>query len=802
MEEFRGGRMKLSIGKGGGSAPLSEIVRDLENERKHEAAWRESQLEIINTITVPLVLANLISASVVWLSFQHTDAAPFLTVWGVCLSAICASALFAKRVQRFRFRGLATSNQLIKEYTVVAGLTGLLWATVPIVVVNVTDHYGQMILGVILAGIMFIGALLMSRLPQAAFAFIVPIGLGLVVEMQLQQDPRYQYAAVLTLAYAAILVLAIRWSHRQFIRQSVNESAVREQSQLIGLLLRDFEESTSDWLWQTDAQGILVDIPLVFEGADHDNGYLKLGNPLVGQFEPDESTKVLQTSLMRRQGFRDLAMRLKDGNEDRWLSLTGKPIFENGVFRGFRGVASDITQSKEIEDRIAFMAHYDGLTGLPNRMNMQERLEKALRKQDSDTVQRALVWLDLDNFKWVNDTLGHPAGDELLQHVAGRLNEMSADHDTVARISGDEFAMIVERDTMDELELFLDDLTERLGEPYDLWGSTANCSASVGVRLFDPYTKDARTMLKHADLALYQAKKLGKSNWCMFTEALDERARAHLRIEADLHTALERNEFQLFFQPQVDAHTQEVVGCEALLRWMHPERGLVYPGDFIAHAEDNGLITRIGDWVIRAALAEARRLPKHIKVSVNISPVQIHSSNLMTTIVNAIATNKIDPRRLELEITETVLMSDTNFTLKRLHKLKEIGVGIALDDFGTGYSSLSYLRSFPFDKIKIDKSFVRDIESRSDSRAITQATISLAHSLGMRCTAEGVETRFQAEFLRDIGCQELQGFFISRAKPLEKLQHVVDLSGPELDADLDGEPDNRVHLRVVNSAQG
>ena len=293
--------------------------------------------------------------------------------------------------------------------------------------------------------------------------------------------------------------------------------------------------------------------------------------------------------------------------------------------------------------------------------------------------------------------------------------------------------------------------------------------------MFDPYTKDARTMLKHADLALYQAKKLGKSTWCMFTPALDERARAHLQVEADLHSALEHSEFELHFQPQVDAHTHDVVGCEALLRWNHPERGLVYPGDFIEHAEDNGLITRIGDWVIRAALAEARRLPNHVKVSVNISPLQIHSSNLMTTIVNAIAANKIDPRRLELEITETVLMSDTNFTLKRLHKLKEIGVGIALDDFGTGYSSLSYLRSFPFDKIKIDKSFVRDIESRSDSRSITQATIALAHSLGMRCTAEGVETHFQAEFLRDIGCQELQGFFISRAKPLDKLHHIIDL---------------------------
>ena len=742
---------------------------------KREQAWRENQLEIMRVITLPLIFSNLVNACVIWLSFRDTDARAFLSVWMLAIIILCGAGFLSDRLRRGGARDLPALRRRVKHFTFGVALAGILWGICPMLIIGAAENYGQLIIGVILTGIMFIGALLMSRIPRAAVAFIVPIGIGLMAEMQFQQDPKHLYATFLTIVYVGILAMTIRWSHREFVRQTMNEEAVKEQSQLIGLLLRDFEESTSDWLWQTDEQGVLVDIPLMFETLEHQNDYLDFGSKLVSHFQPDESAKVLNISLMRRQGFRDIPLKLKGADEDRWLSLTGKPIFEDKAFKGFRGVASDITQSKEIEDRIAFMAHYDGLTGLPNRMNMQERLEKALCLPVTKNVERALVWLDLDNFKWVNDTLGHPTGDELLQHVAGRLNESSAEKDTVARISGDEFAMIVQRDSLSGLELFLDELTERLSIPYDLRGSTANCSASVGVRLFDAETRDARTMLKHADLALYQAKKLGKSTWCMFTPALDERAQAQLQIEADLHSALERNEFRLHFQPQVDAHSHEMVGCEALLRWMHPERGLVYPGDFIEHAEDNGLITRIGDWVIRAALAEARRLPEHVKVSVNISPLQIHSANLMSTIVNAIAANNIDPRRLELEITESVLMSDTHFTLKRLHKLKQIGVGIALDDFGTGYSSLSYLRSFPFDKIKIDKSFVRDIESRSDSRAITQATISLAHSLGMRCTAEGVETQFQAEFLRDIGCQELQGFFISRAKPLDDLTHVVNL---------------------------
>jgi len=767
--------MNLACLKTGEKQPADGQADAFSLSEKTESAWRTRQLKIISAMIGPLILSNLVNACVIWLSFRDTIASGPLLIWLGVISLVCLTGYVASKRPAKRTRNPVVLTKRIEVFTWGVAAAGALWAIAPLLVMNVADSYGQLIIGVILTGVMFTGAFLMSRIPRAALAFIVPIAVGLVLEMQLQQDPKHVYASILTVVYVVILAFAVRWSHLQFVNQILNESAVREQSQLIGLLLRDFEESTSDWLWQTDAQGVLVDIPAVFEGAEHQPGDFELGETLAGQFEVNDAAKVLKTSMMRRQSFRDLSMKLANGTEDRWLSLTGKPIFEDRVFKGFRGVASDITQSKEIEDRIAFMAHYDGLTGLPNRMNMQEHLEKTLRQPVQEPEARALVWLDLDNFKWVNDTLGHPAGDELLQHVAGRLNESSAEKDTVARISGDEFAMIVQRDSLSDLELFLDELTERLSIPYDLRGSTANCSASVGVRLFDAETRDARTMLKHADLALYQAKKLGKSTWCMFTPALDERAQAQLQIEADLHSALERNEFRLHFQPQVDAHSHEMVGCEALLRWMHPERGLVYPGDFIEHAEDNGLITRIGDWVIRAALAEARRLPEHVKVSVNISPLQIHSANLMSTIVNAIAANNIDPRRLELEITESVLMSDTHFTLKRLHKLKQIGVGIALDDFGTGYSSLSYLRSFPFDKIKIDKSFVRDIESRSDSRAITQATISLAHSLGMRCTAEGVETQFQAEFLRDIGCQELQGFFISRAKPLDDLTHVVNL---------------------------
>ncbi|MEZ5986180.1 MAG: EAL domain-containing protein [Hyphomonas sp.] len=763
---------------------------------KHAASLRAKQLDMVRRITLIMVLANIVNAGIVVICFHATTASDLLYIWS---AAVLAASTVAVGTQFFNPNDMdpmeARSQNALDNFARAALLSGILWGIVPVIVMNAANPQGQMIIGVIMAGMMFAGTFLMARTPRAAISFLLPVGAGVVAAMEFQKDSTYQFISFLSLAYIGVLVLAVRWSHKQFVEQHLSECAVKEQSQLIGLLLRDFEESTSDWLWQTNAYGRLQDIPLVFEGVKETDSIMRKGEPLLDLFVRDDALQILETSLMRRQGFRDLSLQVKtEEGSERWWSVTGKPIFEGGKFQGFRGVATDITQSKESEDRIAYMAHYDGLTGLPNRITMQEHLEKAFRLTVDSKTHRALIWLDLDNFKWVNDTLGHPAGDELLRQVSGRLTGLCRDEDVVSRISGDEFALIVERSNRETLEDFLDDLVERLSEPYDIWGSTANCSASVGVRLFDSFTQDVRVLLKHADLALYQAKKLGKGNWCMFSDELDEKARARQQIEADLHRALDNDELRVFFQPVVDAATLEISGFETLLRWDHPKRGLVYPGEFIEHAEDIGLITRIGDWVIRAAMSEARRLPDHIGISVNISPLQIHSQSLVPTIMQAIAANGIAPERLELEITESVLMSDTEFTLQRLHQIKTIGVRIALDDFGTGFSSLSYLRSFPFDKIKIDKSFVSDLESRADNRAIAVATLNLARSLGMSCTAEGVETGFQADFLRDNGCDNLQGFFISRAQPLDRLRHLIELKEVAVP---DAAPASRPMLRMV-----
>ena len=760
---------------------------------------RAHQLASVRGLIPATMLAQLINGAVVLLAFWTSGAEQLLGIWATILCFICGLTMLRTVRSQQLEPPKTVSRQAVERMAHGSAFLGTIWGVVPVIVIPYTGTVGHMTLGIILAAMAFAGAFLMSRIPAAAYAFIAPLLVGQLVGMQLEADPVYDLLSILMLVYAGILIVCIQWSNARYVEQLIGEAAIREQQQLISLLLRDFEETTSDWLWQIDEDGVLQDIPTDLQGEKSQYEMMSRGALLVDLFGACEARNVLVKSIERRQAFKDLVMPVNTSEGEAWWLLTGKPVFDGGFFAGFRGVASDVTASKESEDRIAHLAHYDALTGLPNRVTMLESLEKQVRVRPVAGRQRALLWLDLDNFKWVNDTLGHPAGDELLKLVADRLVEACEPEDLVSRLGGDEFALCIDRKGgTAQIEAFVKDLSAKLAVPYLLMGSSVRCSASIGVRLFDAYAPDAETLLKHADLALYQAKNMGRASWCMFTPDLELRARRRREIETDLQRALENNELLVYFQPQIDAQSRDLVGCEALLRWAHPTKGLIYPGQFIETAEDSGLITRLGDWVIRAALEQARRLPDNVRVAVNISPLQIHSANLFPTIVNALATNELDPSRLDLEITESVLMTDTDFTLDRLHQLKQLGVRISLDDFGTGFSSLSYLRKFPFDKIKIDKSFISDMEVSEDSRAITVATLGLAKALGLKCTAEGVETEFQSKFLSENGCDELQGYFISRAQPIENLAHFVDVK-PEEALDKSAERKSPRPLVAVNS---
>jgi diguanylate cyclase (GGDEF)-like protein len=443
---------------------------------------------------------------------------------------------------------------------------------------------------------------------------------------------------------------------------------------------------------------------------------------------------------------------------------------------GWVATHEDITEQRRSEVKIEYMAHHDSLTGLANRVLLNERLEHAIGRIDRDEMV-AVHHLDLDQFKAVNDTLGHPAGDKLLKIVADRLRGLVRQTDTIARMGGDEF-VIVQSPIIDPADAT--SLAQRvirlMSEPYDINGQQAVIGASIGIAVGPGDGSSADKLLRNADLALYRAKGDGRGTFRFFEPAMDLQMQTRRVMEQDLRKALPAGEFELYYQPVVNLANSDISGFEALIRWNHPERGIVSPAAFIPLAEEIGFIVPIGEWVIRQACVTAARWPGHLRVAVNISAVQFRNPGLMQVIVGALATSGLDPTRLEIEITETVLLHNKEATLAVLHQLRALGIRIAMDDFGTGYSSLTYLQCFPFDKIKIDRSFVKDITENSGSLNIVRAVAALANGMGMTATAEGVETREQLDQITSEGCAEMQGFLFSQPIPAHEIERLF-LSG-------------------------
>ncbi|HTF76565.1 MAG TPA: EAL domain-containing protein, partial [Bradyrhizobium sp.] len=425
----------------------------------------------------------------------------------------------------------------------------------------------------------------------------------------------------------------------------------------------------------------------------------------------------------------------------------------------------DVTERRRANEKIAHLAHYDALTDLPNRVLFRDQIERELQKT-SRGEQFALLYIDIDEFKGINDSLGHHVGDELLKTVAARIRSCIGDTDLIARLGGDEFAVIQTAvENITDVVEFVTRIHDAIRQPYQCLGHQLSTDASIGIALAPQNGTDLDQLIKNADLAMYAAKADGRRTHRFFEPAMDASAKARLTMEQDLRQALADGGFEIHYQPLVDLRHNEVTGCEALLRWRHPERGMISPAEFIPVAEDTGLINELGEWVLRTACAEAASWPDHIRIAVNVSPVQLKCQTLALKIIGALAASGLPASRLEIEITEAVLIRDDEAALAILHQLRTIGVRIALDDFGTGYSSLSYLKRFPFDKIKIDRCFIGDLAEIDGSSAIVQAVVNIAAARNMTTTAEGVETLEQQELLRTLGCTEMQGYLFSAAKP-------------------------------------
>jgi diguanylate cyclase (GGDEF)-like protein len=478
--------------------------------------------------------------------------------------------------------------------------------------------------------------------------------------------------------------------------------------------------------------------------------------------EPDEYIARLTDAIGAGETFTHVVT-LADG---RSFSVVSKPLGAGG----WLATHEDITERQRSEQRIAHMARHDALTDLPNRVLLRERLEHELKRVKRGECL-AVLCLDLDQFKSVNDALGHPTGDELLKLVAERLRGSTREPDTVARLGGDEFAIIMtQMQQANDAAALSRRIRDSIVRPYQIDGHQIVTDVSIGISVAPYDGVDPDPLLRNADMALYGAKADGRGTYRFFEAEMNTRMKARRELEMDLRKALVGKEFELHYQPLVNLQTNEVNGFEALLRWNHPKRGLISPADFIPIAEETGLIVPLGEWVLKAACYEAVDWPDPIKVAVNLSPAQLNNRNLLSVVKGALAESGMPPDKLQLEITETVLLQNTFATLATLHELRKLGVQVALDDFGTGYSSLSYLRSFPFDKIKIDRSFIQDLSNGAEPVAIVQAVANLAKCLNMASTAEGVETVEQRELLQSIGCTEMQGYLFSRARPAGEIR--------------------------------
>ena len=488
--------------------------------------------------------------------------------------------------------------------------------------------------------------------------------------------------------------------------------------------------------------------------------------------DPDGYIDNLMTVIAQGKTWSQL-MELADG---RTISVLNRPMAGGG----WVATHEDITERRRAEKQIAHMARHDALTDLPNRVLFRERLAHALAEHPRDK-RLAVHYLDLDHFKGVNDTLGHQIGDELLKTLATRLRNCVREGDTVARVGGDEFAIIhTGIEQPNGAALLARRICEAVKEPCELHGHAVIVDTSIGIAIAPGDGTGPTELLKNADMALYRAKADGRGTYRFFEPAMDARMKTRRTLELALRMALANGEFELHYQPLVNLDDRRITCCEALIRWQHPERGLIQPAEFIPLAEEIGLIVPLGEWVLRQACADAMLWPADIKVAVNLSPIQVMNQNLVAVIVGSLAASGLPANRLEVEITESVLMQNSEATLATLHRLRELGVKISMDDFGTGYSSLSYLRSFPFDKIKIDRSFISGLATGDDSVAIVLAIAGLAKHLGMATTAEGVETRQQLQQVKALGCSEMQGFLFS---PPRRIDEVMQLFRARLDKD-------------------
>lgn len=626
-------------------------------------------------------------------------------------------------------------------------------------------HFGFMLATGV--GLFLVGSAASSFSRPAFFAFAIASSLGGTIG-----SASLPNAA----AFAAFLLLMGALVRQDFVhmeRTKLERMRNRSDQERALDLVRDFERAGQGWFWETDRHGQLVYISPTVAAKFGVSVDRMIGRPFtdlirkrVGNDDSEERT--LGFSLSSRTAFKELTVQAAVSGEERWWSISGNPIMNSlGNFQGFRGSGTDLTEMKRSEREINQLARYDTLTGLANRLHITELLERALRNHIGQPQPCALFLMDLDRFKAVNDTLGHPVGDQLLQQVAGRIRQIVGEKGHVGRLGGDEFQVVLPQLTnREKLASIANSIILSLSKPFAIEGEQVRIGASVGIAISEGEGTPSSALVRNADLALYAAKDAGRGVARFYVDAMHNHASERKAIEDALRDALGRDQLRLLYQPVVDVASERISGFEALIRWHHPTEGVISPAKFIPIAEEANLIVPIGEWIIRTACQTIAMMGPNYRVAVNVSPRQFVNEALPATIVSAVSQAGIRPEQLELEITEGIFLDESAENLDMFQRLKRTGVRLALDDFGTGYSALGYLKKAPFNKIKIDQSFVRGAaDPASMNSAIISSIVSLAGALKMETTAEGVETHDELDLIRGLGCSHVQGYIYG--KPME-----------------------------------
>lgn len=711
---------------------------------------------------------GVVLAGAVWNAAPHS----LLVAWVVAV--LLVSVAWIRHWRTLEHRDGSGAPEQIRSGTRFAAAKSLLFAAMTGYLFHRVDADGQLLLAAYVVGLIGAGALAVTTLPQVAIAWVVP--LTLVGASTLLSTGRAvpSFVALLFLMYGSVVLMAILLIARTYVARLLAEDDSTQQKELVGLLLHEFEAHASDWLWEADDTGCLRYVSVRLSEAVQRPTSELLGVHVADVIASADHTlddaqhlalRDLRTRLAHAAAFHDLTVSVKLPDGIRWWALSARPLVDAaGRHAGWRGIGRDVTQSRLHEQELAQLANVDSLTELANRRQFRARLDAQCA---THATPWSLILLDLDNFKAVNDTLGHDVGDKLLCAVAARLRPLARADELLARLGGDEFAVISPAGRPH--------VTSRahawllaLREPCAIDGMLIEVRASMGVAVAPDHGRTADDLLKNADLALYAAKSGGRDTVRVFDVQVEASAHDRVKTLSELRRAIDEDQFELHYQPQFNIVSGRPTRLEALLRWRHPHRGVVAPGEFIAAAEDSGLIVPIGAWAMRRACLDAASWRTPHTVAVNLSALQCTSRSVVAVVTDALRDSQLPANRLEVEVTESALIADSAAARESLAALKALGVSIALDDFGTGYSSLAHLQAFPLDRLKIDRSFVSKLDgaensqTRAQAYAIVRSISELAAGFGLRTCAEGVETPAQLETLRALGCTDAQGYLLAR----------------------------------------